>query len=203
MARVSDAAMKAKTGKSLSQWIEVIDKFGGSGMTHKQIAAELFSGGHIGSGWWCQQVTVEYEYAKRRRQKGQTSAVGWEIGVQKTLDADPKSIWDFMLSPRGLKIWLADLDEKLVPAKGQTYQGQDGTTGEVRTAAAYERLRLYWQPAGRTSPTTLQVYLYWDKLKPDKTSVRFHQEKLSSARERQAMKRRWQAALEQLAQALA
>ena len=68
--RISDAAVRKATGKSWDEWFAVLDSAGADALPHKQIARLLFDKGYIASHWWCQTVTVAYEYARGKRVLG-------------------------------------------------------------------------------------------------------------------------------------
>ena len=68
---MSDAAVKAKTGKDWNAWFALMDKAGANKLTHKDIAALLHETYKV-PGWWSQMVTVEYERARGLRVKFQT-----------------------------------------------------------------------------------------------------------------------------------
>jgi hypothetical protein len=59
-ARMSDAAVQAKTGKTWDEWFKILDKAGGKKMNHKEIVAYLSEKYGVGP-WWRQMVTVTYE----------------------------------------------------------------------------------------------------------------------------------------------
>ena len=64
---MSDAAVKAKTGKTWAEWIAALDKAGAKAMSHKEIT-KLLSSRHKLADWWSQMVTVGYERAKGLRE---------------------------------------------------------------------------------------------------------------------------------------
>jgi hypothetical protein len=80
---MSDAAVKAKTGKSWAGWFGALDKAGAAKLKHPQIA-QLLREKHGVPGWWCQMVTVEYELARGLRLRHQT-ATGFSVSVSKTI----------------------------------------------------------------------------------------------------------------------
>lgn len=82
---MSDAAMKAKTGRTWDQWFTLLDKAGAAKMTHGAIA-KLVATRHKIPGWWAQAVTVGYERARGMRKVNETLA-GFRTGVSRTLDA--------------------------------------------------------------------------------------------------------------------
>lgn len=82
---MADAAVKAKTGKDWATWFETLDKAGAAELDHKSIAT-LISRKYGVPGWWCQNVTVEYERARGRRERHETPD-GYKVGVSKTVAA--------------------------------------------------------------------------------------------------------------------
>jgi hypothetical protein len=80
---MSDAAVKAKTGKDWKGWFGALDRAGASELAHAEIARVL-NERHGVPGWWSQMVTVEYERARGLRARHQT-ARGFEVGVSKTV----------------------------------------------------------------------------------------------------------------------
>jgi hypothetical protein len=133
------------TGKNWDEWIEIIDDEGGENQTHKEIAKMLEEKGYIANQWWCQMVTVGYEYAKGRRELGETVDSGYEMGVRRTLPLPSKRLWDFMLSTEGLALWLGTLEEFPLE-KGATVVTKEGTKIEMRSVDEGKKLRFKWQP---------------------------------------------------------
>ena len=89
---MSDAAMKAKTGRTWDQWFTLLDKAGAAKMTHAAIA-KLIATRHTIPGWWAQAVTVGYERARGLRKVNETLA-GFHTGVSRTLDAGMDAAFD-------------------------------------------------------------------------------------------------------------
>ncbi|MGE3475487.1 MAG: hypothetical protein AB7H70_06730 [Rhodospirillaceae bacterium] len=89
---MSDAAVKAKTGRTWSQWFTLLDKAGAAKMTHKAIA-ELIAKRHKIPGWWAQMVTVGYERARGLRKVNETLS-GFRTSVSRTLDAGVDAAFD-------------------------------------------------------------------------------------------------------------
>ncbi len=61
--RMSDAAVKSKTGKAWAEWFVMMDKAGGKKLDHKALVALLDKRHHLGP-WWRQMVAVSYEQAR-------------------------------------------------------------------------------------------------------------------------------------------
>jgi uncharacterized protein YndB with AHSA1/START domain len=133
---------------------------------------------------------------------GLTKDVGWEVGVSRTVGRSPAEAWEALTSAPALAVWLGDLDDAgtLPAAKGDAYRTTDGVTGELRSFRPGERLRVTYQPPGRTGarPTTLQVVVSPGRGAGPSAVVRFHQEHLADAGERQAMRAHWSAVLDRL-----
>jgi hypothetical protein len=89
---MSDAAVKAKTGRTWSQWFTLLDKAGAAKMTHKAIA-ELIAKRHKIPGWWAQMVTVGYERARGLRKVNET-LTGFRTSVSRTLDTGVDAAFD-------------------------------------------------------------------------------------------------------------
>ena len=163
-------------------------------MTHKQIVGVLASEGGLANGWWQQMVTVGYEQARGLRKVGQTADAGYQIGVQKTLPIPHELAWDLLVVGPGREVWLGET-QPLDLRKGADYVTSDGVSGEIRSVDPGKRLRLTWSHADLARPSTLQLYLVPSG---EKTSLRFHQEKLSSQDERELMRHHWREVLGRL-----
>ncbi|GIO14033.1 hypothetical protein J19TS2_35880 [Cohnella xylanilytica] len=128
---------------------------------------------------------------------GLTADAGYQIGVRRTLPIGRDRAWDFLLSPEGRRLWLGDVTDLQLQA-GAVYRSVEGIAGEFRVVKPKEQLRLTWQPKGWEKPSTLQIRLLSSR--PDKTTLSFHQEKLSDAAARERMKERWEEALAVIAE---
>ncbi|MEV4314569.1 SRPBCC domain-containing protein [Actinocrispum sp. NPDC049592] len=123
---------------------------------------------------------------------GQTKDVGFNIGVSKTIDVPLPDVWDFMLSDEGLRLWLGEgADLKLK----EPYETVDGTVGEVRSLHPHDRVRLTWRPHDWDHDTTVQVTV---STSGQKTVLRFHQEWLADATERETQRTHWKAVMEKV-----
>ena len=64
--RISDEAVKAKTGKVWREWFTILDTWGAKKKGHTQSAKHLRE--HYGlSPWWAQAVTIRYEWERGLR----------------------------------------------------------------------------------------------------------------------------------------
>ncbi|MEU4311676.1 SRPBCC domain-containing protein [Nocardia sp. NPDC024068] len=124
---------------------------------------------------------------------GLTKDAGWQIGVARTLPHSPEVVWSYLTSTAGLACWLgpgAELD----PEPGTQYRTGAGTTGEVRSFRPGDRIRLTY------GSSTVQLAL--TPASADRTHLRFHQERLSSANQREQQRTHWQQVMDRVAAAL-
>lgn len=125
---------------------------------------------------------------------GKTRDAGWEIGVSRTVHRDPDEVWALLTSPAGVAAWLGG--GVTFPAeRGDPYETDDGTVGEVRSYRPDDRVRLTWQPPSWSHDSTVQVAI---RPTATGTTIRFHQERLADATEREAQRAHWAAVLDRL-----
>jgi uncharacterized protein YndB with AHSA1/START domain len=134
------------------------------------------------------------------REVGKTKDVGYEIGVSRTVPYPVGEVWDFLVGPRGLELWLGP-GARLEPDKGAPYETADGTVGEVRGYRPLDRVRVTWRPADWSHDSTVQFAL--QATGPSRTRIGFHQERLADADERARQREHWQRVADAVEQALA
>ncbi|MEV6646751.1 SRPBCC domain-containing protein [Amycolatopsis sp. NPDC051371] len=130
---------------------------------------------------------------------GKTADVGWNIGVSRTLPYPAETVWEFLVSRDGVAIWLGPGVE-LPREPGAEYETANGTVGEIRSFVGGDRVRLTWRPSDWDHDSTVQVRLSGSGAK---TTLRFHQEWLSGAEEREEQRAYWQDVTERVVAALA
>jgi uncharacterized protein YndB with AHSA1/START domain len=118
---------------------------------------------------------------------GKTKDVGFQFGLQKTFPISSKKVWDFMLSDKGLKIWLGDLKTDLEVKKA--YRTKSGIEGFVRVLKPNSHIRMHWKKKTWDNMSTVQVRVI--RKDKDKTTISFHQEKLKDAKQRAEIKEFW------------
>lgn len=128
----------------------------------------------------------------RRADVGRTKDAGWEIGVSRTIDVPVDRVWAFLTSPAGSSVWLGRGVRELTDA-GQPYETESGTVGETRSVRPHDRIRLTWRPHDWDHDSTVQVAVRASG--PDRTMIRFHQERLAGAREREQQREHWRGVL--------
>ncbi|MGC0327782.1 uncharacterized protein YndB with AHSA1/START domain [Streptomyces sp. SAI-170] len=125
---------------------------------------------------------------------GLTQDVGWEIGVSRTLPHPPAAVWDLVSGPEGLALWLG-AGAALPTERGASYRTAEGIEGEVRGYRAGERIRV------TRGATTVQVTVS-PAAGGTKAVLRFHEEHLSSAEERERRRAHWKGVLDEVARRL-
>ncbi|MFF4168635.1 SRPBCC domain-containing protein [Streptomyces sp. NPDC001744] len=115
---------------------------------------------------------------------GLTRDAGWEIGVSKTLPLPVAAVWDFLVSPGGLALWLGP-GASLPPAGDPA----------LRSLRPRDRVRLSY------GGTVLQVTV--SPAGDGRTVLRFHQEHLADAEERERRRAHWKAVTAEIARTLA
>jgi hypothetical protein len=161
--RVGDNAIKAKTGKTWSQWIALLDRAKSYEKPHKEIAAWLNRERGL-SPWWSQTVTVGYEQAKGLRVLHQKTN-GFEISVSRTLSVSTTRAFTAWRNVRSRKRFL---DESLT----------------LRTATSPKSLRF-----NRGDETMIEIRIA--SKGSDKCQVAVQHFKLKTASSAAAMKKYW------------
>ncbi|MFD0348192.1 SRPBCC domain-containing protein [Kitasatospora aburaviensis] len=111
----------------------------------------------------------------------------------------PEAVWSLLTSPEGAALWLGP-GARLTDRVGGRLTAADGSGGELRSLHAGSRIRLTWQPAGRSGSTTVQVTV---TPSGSGTVLRFHQERLADPEERSRQREHWRAVIDAVAAELA
>src|ERR1051325_918277 len=172
--RMSDEAVKAKTGKTWKEWFAILDQAGAKKLSHQEIVKYLSGEQGVGP-IWQQMVTVTYEQARGLRDKHQKPG-GYEISVSRTLNQPVAKLFKAFTDARARKRWLEE--DRL----------------SIRTATANKSLRMNWTDG----KTILQVSFVAKA--PDKTQVVVQHARLPSAAASTRMKAYWGKALDRLQQ---
>ena len=174
--RMSDDAVKAKTGKNWTQWFTLLDKAGARKMTHQEIVKFLNTKYEVGP-WWQQMITVTYEHARGLRDRHEKPA-GYEISVSRTINVPIAKLYQAFTNDKSRKAWLA------------------GDDLSVRKATTQKSMRANWND----NKTTLQINFY---PKGDaKSQVVVQHSKLPDAKSSAKMKTYWGGALDRLRDSL-
>jgi uncharacterized protein YndB with AHSA1/START domain len=170
--RMSDEAVKAKTGKTWKEWFALLDKAGAKKMSHQEIVKYLHTKQDVGP-WWQQMVTVTYERARGLRDVHQKPS-GYEISVSRTINVPIAKLYHAFANDKARNAWLAE----------------DGLA--VRKATANKSMRVTWNDV----KTSLEISFL---SKGDaKSQVVVQHSKLPNAKASTTMKTYWGKALDRL-----
>ena len=164
--RMSDEAVRAKTGKGWDEWFAILDAAGARSLGHKEIVA-LLDGHEVGS-WWRQMITVAYEQARGLREKRQTAS-GYTTNASRTIGVPVSRLFEAWSDAALRGRWLPDADltiRKATPDKSLRITWGDGSNvdvglfakGEAKSQVALEhsklpdaeavaRVKEYWKQA--------------------------------------------------------
>lgn len=130
---------------------------------------------------------------------GLTRDAGWQIGVSRTLRATPDDVWALLTSPEGLSMWLGP-GAQIGTERGTPWRADDGAHGETRSHHPGDRIRVTCRPAGWDHDTIVQIVVA--PANDDRTSLRFHQERLADGEERARQREHWRAVMDRIEDAL-
>jgi Activator of Hsp90 ATPase homolog 1-like protein. len=174
--RMSDEAVKAKTGKNWKQWFSLLDKAGAKKMTHQEIARYLSEKQGVPP-WWCQMVTVTYEQQTGRRLNNERPD-GFQISVSRTVNAPLAKLYKSFATEKARTAWL----------------GENGMS--VRKATPNKSMRVTWVD----QKTSLEINFY--PKAADKSQVVVQHSKLDNASAASKMKTYWTKALDRMREVL-
>jgi len=165
-ARISDAAVQAKTGRNWQQWFSILDRAGATKMSHKEMAEYLYEKQGV-PGWWSQMVAVTYEQERGLREKHERPD-GYSVSASKTFGVQLNILYKHWSDEKLRSKWLKDKFSirKATKDKSMRITWSDGTSVEVnfyekgysKSQAAVqqskladskqvERARSYWKAA--------------------------------------------------------
>ena len=173
--KISSAAVKAKTGKTWTQWFALLDKARAKTKSHKDIVAFLSSKHGLGP-WWRQMVAVSYEQARGLRDKHEKPD-GFQISRTKTIKAAVDDVYEAWGNTRRRAQWLP------------------GVKLTIRKATENKILRVTWGDG-----SNVEVALH--PKGPEKTQIAVQHGKLADARAAAKQKVFWGEAFDRLAKLL-
>ena len=133
LARMSDAAIEAKTGCDWKRWVHALDHVGAYEWSHRAIAEHIRKRYRVPS-WWVQAVTVGYERIKGLRAVGQRRSGQFEAGKSKVFPVPVGKVYRAFRDLRTRRRWLGDVPLTIrtaVPDKSMRIIWPDGTSVEV------------------------------------------------------------------------
>ncbi len=124
------------------------------------------------------------------RQVGQTKDVGFQFGLRKTLSISSESMWEFLFSENGLRIWLGKLKSEFGP--DQNFETENGITGSFRVFNPKSHFRINWKKENWVNTSTVQIRVIGNQ---ERSTLAIHQEKLLGPEQRSEMKVHWNAVM--------
>lgn len=100
---MSDAAVKAKTGRNWMGWFVILNKANANAMAHQDVANLLYTKYKV-PGWWAQMITVEYERARGGRKKHERPD-GYSVSMSKTVPAGLADAYRAFADPKMRAKW--------------------------------------------------------------------------------------------------
>ncbi|MFL6261803.1 MAG: hypothetical protein ACJ76Y_19060 [Thermoanaerobaculia bacterium] len=148
--RMSDEAVRAKTGKTWDEWFAILDAAGAKTLGHKEIV--VLVGQHGVGSWWRQMVTVTYEQARGLREKHQTAS-GYTANASRTIGVPVDRLFEAWSDAALRRRWLPDAEltiRKATPGKSLRISWGDGSNvdvglvskGESKSQIAVEHAKL-------------------------------------------------------------
>lgn len=90
---ISDEAIFKATGAPWSHWMEVFSLMDAKSLPHKEIARKLHED-HKVPGWWCQMLTVKFEYEIGRREPNHSEEGEYQVGVSITVPGEMDELYE-------------------------------------------------------------------------------------------------------------
>lgn len=196
---VSAESVKKHTKRDWDEWIDVLGKLVGRSWSHQEIVALLKTKFRL-STWWQQEVARGYQIATGVREPHQTLKGTYTTTATKSLLLPAKTIFSFLVSPKGQAIWLDPMSPTKIK-EGQQFECNSGVFGEFRTVKANQRLRFFWINEDWPRKTVVQLHLY---PKPKgKCMIAVDHSDLPTMKAKEEMHAYWRKAVDSLAELLA
>ena len=125
------------------------------------------------------------------------NAVGTTVTVSRSVSQSPKNVWKFLVTREGAEALLGPGGE--LGDKGDSWHAADGTYGVIRSYHPLEQIRFSWHAADEAPKTLVDVHLLPGS--EGDTTVEIRHEQIPQYFDSGAITRRWESALEKLAEA--
>ena len=122
-------AVREATGAGWEEWVGKLERSVDPAWSHEQIKAHICEEYQL-SDEWGEWLAVMYGQKLGRVPVGVTKDAGVQIGVRRTLTADRAHLWNVLMSPRGLALWIGNVPD-FQPKKGFEFTSAEGITGKL------------------------------------------------------------------------
>lgn len=192
---VSDAGVKAATGRDWKGWFAVLDKVGPA--AGRKALMEHLLKEHKVDIWWIPTITVEYENARGIVEKdGRPKA--YSVCSTKSIAATPEVVFAAFVDPATPGSWLGGKGE-LAAAEGGAFTTGEGQRGTVKKVTSAKMLRLVWEDPQMESPQPVELKL---TAAGAKTSVVLNHERIMTRAGADGIREAWGACFDALKQHL-
>lgn len=191
---ISDAAVRAKTGRGWKDWFALLDRWGAVEKGHKATARHL-AADHGVPRWWAQMVTVRYERERGLRDVGQRADRRYEVSVQRTVAAPRDRAFAALSRGRDLSRWFG-AGSRIEAAEGGAFRTAGGEKGRLRAFDPPARLVLDWETPSHCPGSSVEFTL--DGKGTGRTVVRVTHSRLGTKKDRERMKGYWGARMDAL-----
>lgn len=103
--RVSDAALRERSGRGWNEWFALLDAWGATSRNHTQIARWLGTTHGVDT-WTAQTVSVGYEHARGMRAPGQQSNGAFVASVSRTMAVPAARAFEAFVDESVRERWL-------------------------------------------------------------------------------------------------
>lgn len=139
--RISDEAVRERTGRGWDEWFTLLDSWGATKLSHAEIARRIVT--ECGTDeWWAQSVTVGYEQARNMRKPGQVSDGTFAASASKTIGVGAANAFAAFSDETQRAKWLPDValvPSTVNPPKSFRAVCEDGTRVSVWITEKGER----------------------------------------------------------------
>ena len=177
LAGMSDDAVRAKTQRSWSQWVALLDEAEAYEQSHRDIARHVGNSYPEIGGWWAQTVTVGYERIRGLRDVGQRRGGSYDANKSRTYPVDVSTLYKMFSEKRRRERWLPE------------------GFARIRVSRVDTSMRVDWHDG-------TQVNLHFTAKSDAKSSVSVQHAKLADREAVDAAKDAWHGRLDALRDAL-
>jgi hypothetical protein len=150
----SDESIRQRTGRGWEEWFDLLDDWGATDRTHREIARHVADElGIEPLGWDAQAITVSYERARGMRAVGER-ADGFAVTASRTVAVPLERLFDAFVDGSLRERWLPDgelRERSATRPRSARFDWGDGSTrvhvtftakGDGKSTVAVEHLRL-------------------------------------------------------------
>lgn len=188
---INNESCQAATGKTMSEWFEILDSRGGPKQGRKAINDHLFGELKLDP-WWCTTLVVEYENHHGLKEKDGLGK-GYFICSTKTIAAPVDKVYAAWTNAAELDKWFGGGNKANV-SDGGSFENAGGAKGTYKRVRENKDLRFTWD-AG-TAPSLVDV-VFTDK-GGGKTGLLVNHDRIQTREEADGIREAWAEALSKL-----